>query len=177
MTTLTTRLTDLATRIATETKSIRTLVNGNTADLSALSTTAKSSLVAALNELKGEIDSVSSSVGAQIDDASSSSSKTWSSTKIAEQLSSQITAAINTLEGGAGSAVDTLKKLGDLISADEGGIASLVTSLTTKLDFGGAQTLTLAQQAQGRANLDAFGSVEIGTPDTNFVTVFQNGLT
>lgn len=41
----------LTTRVAAEAKSIRTLVNGNNADLSALNTSNKSNLVAAINEV------------------------------------------------------------------------------------------------------------------------------
>lgn len=48
---LATNLTDLSTRIATEAKALRTLINGNATDLSALTTTAKSNLVVALNEV------------------------------------------------------------------------------------------------------------------------------
>lgn len=52
---LQTNLQDLATRIATECKDIRTLLNANAADLTALNTTAKGNLVAAINELVTEI--------------------------------------------------------------------------------------------------------------------------
>lgn len=55
---------NLATRTATEDKAIRTLVNGNAANLSALTTTAKSNLVAALNEIKAAVDAAASSGGA-----------------------------------------------------------------------------------------------------------------
>ena len=48
---LQTNLQDLATRIATECKALRTLMNGNAVDLSALNTTAKTNLVAAINEV------------------------------------------------------------------------------------------------------------------------------
>lgn len=51
MASLATRLTDLTTRIATEFKSLRTLVNGNASTNAALRTTAKGNLVAAINEL------------------------------------------------------------------------------------------------------------------------------
>lgn len=51
MASLTTRLTDLTTRIATEFKSLRTLVNGNASTNGALKTTAKGNLVAAINEV------------------------------------------------------------------------------------------------------------------------------
>lgn len=58
------RLTDLTTRIANEVKALRTLLNGNAADLSALTITAKSNLVAALNELKADVDAAAQSGGA-----------------------------------------------------------------------------------------------------------------
>ena len=48
---LQTNLQDLASRIATECKALRTLMNGNAVDLSALNTTAKTNLVAAINEV------------------------------------------------------------------------------------------------------------------------------
>lgn len=52
MATLETRLRDLATAIGTALKATRTLVNGNLADLSGLTTTTKTNLVAAINEVR-----------------------------------------------------------------------------------------------------------------------------
>lgn len=52
MATLETRLRNLATRAATESKSLRTLINNNLADLAALTTTVKTNLVAAINEVR-----------------------------------------------------------------------------------------------------------------------------
>lgn len=51
MASLATRLTDLTTRIATEVKSLRTLLNGNASTNAALKTNAKGNLVAAINEI------------------------------------------------------------------------------------------------------------------------------
>jgi len=48
---LASRITDFATAVGTALKSTRTLVNGNAADLSALTTTNKTNLVAAINEV------------------------------------------------------------------------------------------------------------------------------
>ena len=62
MATLASRITDLATRIATECKSLRTLLNGNAADLSALTTTAKTNLVAAVNEIDADLGTLSTAV-------------------------------------------------------------------------------------------------------------------
>ena len=149
------RLSDLTTRIATEVKALRTLINGNTAGLSALTTTNKTNLVAALNELKTLIPVASAS----IDDASTASGTTWSSTKI----NSQINAAIAALVNGAPGASDTLKELADQLAA-------LVQADTGLLSFAGAQTLTAGQKTQGCTNLG------VGEPETDFVAVFNTGL-
>ena len=149
------RLTDLSTRIATEVKALRTLINGNAAGLSALTTTNKTNLVAALNELKTLIPAASVS----IDDASTAAGTTWSSTKI----NSQINAAIAALVNGAPGSSDTLKELADQLAA-------LVQADTGLLSFAGAQTLTAGQKTQGCANLG------VGEPETDFVTVFNTGL-
>lgn len=49
-----TNVTNLAIRIATEVKALRTLINGNAADNSALTTTAKANLVLAINEVNAK---------------------------------------------------------------------------------------------------------------------------
>lgn len=55
---LATNLANQTTRIATEMKSLRTLINANQPDLSGLSTTAKTNLVAAINELDAAVDAI-----------------------------------------------------------------------------------------------------------------------
>ncbi len=52
MATLKVRLENLAARMGGEAKALRTLINGNVPDLSALATTAKNNLVAAINEVR-----------------------------------------------------------------------------------------------------------------------------
>lgn len=49
-----TNVQNLATRISSEVKALRTLINGNAADNSALTTTAKANLVAAINEVNAK---------------------------------------------------------------------------------------------------------------------------
>lgn len=54
---LITQIQNLATRIATEFKTVRTTISGNNSgDISALLTTAKAHLVEAINEVKGAVD-------------------------------------------------------------------------------------------------------------------------
>ena len=164
MSTLIVRISDLATRMATECKSLRTLVNANGADLSALTTTQKSSLVAAINELKTAVDNAGSSI--TISDSASSTTQVWSSSKVA----SEITAAKNALTNGAAAALDTLSELASALGNDANFSSTITTALSYRLRFDAVQTLTSGQKTQACTNLG------IGEPDTDFVTTFNSGL-
>lgn len=164
MSTLATRITDLATRLATECKSIRTLVNGNASDLSSLTTTQKTSLIAAINELKEAIDNAGSSI--TISDATSSTTEVWSSSKVA----AEIQAAKDALTNGAAAALDTLAELASALGNDANFASTVTAALGYRLRFDTAQTLTTGQKTQACANLG------IGEPDTDFVTTFNSGL-
>ena len=164
MSTLATRIADLATRLATECKSIRTLVNGNAADLSSLTTTQKTSLVAAINELKTAIDNAGSSI--TISDSTSSTTEVWSSSKV----SAAIAQAKSDLVNGAGAALDTLSELAAALGNDANFASTVTTALGYRLRFDAAQTLTVGQKTQACTNLG------IGEPDTDFVTTFNSGL-
>lgn len=54
--TLASNLTAAFQRVGREDKALRTFINNNANDLSALTTTAKGNLVAAVNELKADVD-------------------------------------------------------------------------------------------------------------------------
>jgi hypothetical protein len=138
MATLETRLRDLATRVGTECKAIRTLTNGNATDLAALTTTAKGNLVAALNEVNAK-----PSGGASINDAATNTTAVWSTA------------------------------LGD----DANFAATMTTALGNRVRVDtAAQGLTTQQKTNARTNIDAYGSVEIGNPDTDFVGVFNTAV-
>lgn len=164
MSTLAARIADLATRLATECKSIRTLVNGNTADLLSLTTTQKTSLVAAINELKTAIDNSGSSI--TISDSTSSTTEVWSSSKV----SSAIAQAKSDIVNGAGAALDTLSELAAALGNDASFASTVTTALGYRLRFDAAQALTAGQKTQACANLG------IGEPDTDFVMTFNSGL-
>lgn len=173
MASLVTRIQDLATRVSTECKALRTLVNGNAADLSALTTAAKTNLVAALNELKAAIDTVAASSGAVINDASSTSTtQTWSITKI----STEITAALNALTTGAPTAMNTLDELAAALGDDANFAATITTALGNRVRVDAVQSLTTGQKTQARDNIGAQEAALIGDPDTNYVTTFNTGL-
>lgn len=164
---LSTNVVDLATRLGTECKSIRSLLNGNTADLSALTTTAKSNLVAAINELAALIASSSS-----IDDGTVGTSTAWSSSK----TQAEIAAGLASLVDGAPAALDTLNELAAAL-ADNADFATTVTNaLGVRVRVDAAQTFTAPQQAQGRTNIDAASATDVGSTTTNYVTAFETAL-
>lgn len=167
MSTLTTRIGDLATRIATEVKAVRTLVNGNAADLSGLSTTAKSNLVAACNELYAL-----ASAAAPISDSASDTTHTWSASKIAAAIAT----AKSDLVNGAGSALDTLAELATALGNDPNYATTITTALGKRVRADAAQSFTAGEKTQALANIGAQDSASIGTPDTDFVAIFNTGL-
>lgn len=139
---------------------IKSLTSGQ-GSLSALSTTNKTSLVSALNELKGVIDSINT--GSIIDDAlTTSAAKTYSIDKI----KSVVSAAISDLVASAPTALDTLNELAAAITSDQSGIAALVTAVGNRVAFDQAQTLTAGQQTQACSNLG------IGDPATDLVAEY-----
>jgi hypothetical protein len=179
MATLQVRLSDLATRIASECKTIRTLLNGNATDLSALTTTAKGNLVSAINELKQEVQRAAESGGATINDAVDvSTTQTYSITKIQAELAETATAVKNEILNGAGAAYDTLAELQALLEGDAAELANITTALGNRVRTDtAAQGLTAQQKLNARTNIGAdITSAEIGNPDTDLVAVFTSGL-
>ena len=168
--TLEQRLAALAVRIGTECKALRTLLNGNAADLSALQTTAKSNLVAAINELKALVDAAGSAP--EVNDGVTNTTNTWSSQKISDQ----ITAAITALTTGAPTALDTLNELAAALNDDPNVIAALTAALDNRLRFDSAQTLTAPQKVQGNANLGSAALVDTGNLDADHVATFNAAL-
>lgn len=177
MATLQVRLQDLATRISTEVKSLRTLLNGNAADNSALITTAKGNLVAAINEVKAQANSLAASGGATINDAATTSaSQTYSINKINTSIAEARAAVKAEILGGAGAAYDTLKELEDLFASTGADLSALTTALGNRVRFDAAQSLTAPQKVTANANMGSLSLVQSGDPDTNLVTVFEAGL-
>lgn len=167
---LVTQIQALAQRLATEDKANKTLINGNAADLSALTTTTKTNLVAALNELKAAITAIVP--GAAINDAAAAGTTTYSSNKI----NAAITAAISSLTNGAPAALDQLNELAAALGNDANYAATVTAALANRLRVDAVQTLTAPQKAQGQANLDVYSIAQIGDPATDFVATFNAGL-
>lgn len=139
---LSTNVSNLATRVATEVKGVKTLVNGNALDLTALNTTTKTNLVAAINEILAL-------AGAKINDATTSTTTSWSSSK----TNSEIAAAVSSLVGAAPGTLDTLAELATALQNDPNQITTILSNLASKAN-----------------------STDVGSTTTNYVTVFEAGL-
>jgi hypothetical protein len=129
--------------------------------LASLTTTQKSSLVAAVNEVAASIGSA-----AGIDDGATSTTSTWSSSKTNTEIADARASLKAEILGGAGPAYDTLEELRALLTAsdsdDDAAIAALTTALGNRVRFDEAQTLTSPQQAQARTNIGAASAADVG---------------
>ena len=153
--TIESRLIALAQAIGTD---VKTLAASQGA-LTALNTTAKSSLVAAINELL----TLTASAGASIDDAAGNGATavTWSADKIFDAIEAAKTAVKNELVGGAAAALDTLNELAAALGNDPSFAATIATEIANRVRFDAAQTLTSPQQAQARANIGAASAADV----------------
>lgn len=162
-TTLSAQISALATQIGSD---IKTLI-AHDGDLSALTTQQKASLVLALNELKAGLTTVEGKLGAQIDDSSSGTDKTWSASKI----NSAITAAVNALINGAPETLDTIKEVADAIQTNKDAIAAIQQVAAGHVKYDGAQTLTSEQKTQARTNIGAAGTDDVDAVKTAIGTL------
>lgn len=203
---LSTNIANLATRIATEIKALRTLINGNAANLSALTTTDKTNLVAAINEVQAEVASSSG-----INDATTTTSSTWSSSKITDYVAaelpepgaliddvtastttvysstktgSEIAAAVAGLVDSSPATLDTLNELAAALGNDPSFATTTATALGNRVRTDtAAQGLNSTQQGNARTNIAAASAADlatlttdIGSTTTDYVATFEAGL-
>lgn len=162
---LETRVSALATQIGTDIKNLRS----TRGTMASLTTTEKTNLVGALNELKAAMDaSAASAVG--INDAATVTTATWSSSKI----STSISAAVADLVASAPTALDTLNELAAAIGNDGSFAASMATALGNRVRVDAVQTFTAPQQAQALSNIGAAASIH--THGIEEVTNLQSEL-
>lgn len=177
MATLEQRIIALAQAIGTDVKDIRTK-NG---DLTALNTSTKLSLVAAINELKGSIVAIGGSA-AGINDAAGNgdTAVTWSADKIFDSIEAAKTAVRDSILGGASAALDTLQELADALGNDPALAATISADLAKRVRFDAAQVLTGTERAQARANIQAAAASDLtalttalGNLDHDFAADYQ----
>lgn len=162
---LQTQITNLATRVGTECKSIRAAMG----DKTALTTTNKTTLVAAINELVSTIASATSILDSA---TSGDTSHTWSADKIITEINAAKTAIIN----GAPAAYDTLIEISNKLASDDAATGAMLTSIGNKVAYDQAQTLTAPQKAQAIANIGAISAADVGDVNSDFVATFNAAL-
>ena len=155
---LETRIVALAQAMGADVKAL-TAAQGS---LSALNTTTKTSLVAAINELHTLIGGA----GVQINDGAGNgnTSVTWSADKIFDSIEAAKAAVKNDLINGAGAALDTLNELAAALGNDPSFATTIAAEMANRVRYDAAQTLTPPQQAQACANIG------VGNPDRNFLS-------
>lgn len=155
--TLETKIIALAQAVGADIKDLRT----KQGDLTALPTTAKTSLVAAINELYGLLGSS----GDVIDDAATdgATAVTWSANKIFDTIEAAKAAVKNELTAGAATALDTLAELAAALGDDPNFAATIAGEISNRVRFDAAQTLSAGQQLQ------ACNNIGVGNPEHDFV--------
>jgi len=159
--TIETKVISLAQAIGLDVKTLRTAQG----DLTSLSTTAKGSLAAAINELFTALDGA----GASINDVSGNGDTlvVWSANKVYNAIEAAKVAVKSDLTGAASAAYDTFVELQALIEADETLTSALSTAVTNRVRYDAAQTLSLAQQ------LTACTNIGVGDPAHDFAADYS----
>ena len=137
--------------------------------LSGLSTTVKTSLVAAINELYGMIGSG----GVAINDAAGdgNTTDTWSANKIFDTIEAAKASVINSVTNGASAALDTLAEFQAALGDDPNFAATVATALGNRVRYDAAQTLNTQQKAQACANIG------VGDPEHDFAADYVTAKT
>lgn len=160
---LQTRIESLVLRIAQEFNTL----NSKTGALASLTTTDKSSLVAAINELQAAVTS-----GTGIDDVNVALTTTYSSSKIVSLLDTLKAEIL----GGADAAYDTLLEIQQLLQDGTTGLDALLAAVNNRVRFDAPQTLTVPEQTQAHSNIGAVAATDVGNTDTDFVAIFEAAL-
>lgn len=154
------RIISLAQAIGADVKALRA-ERGN---LASLSTTAKSNLVDAINEIYSIVGN-----GATINDSAGNGNTTvtWSADKIYDSIEAAKVAVQDSILGGASAAYDTLLELEQLATSNSSTATALATAINNRVRYDAAQTLTTEQQLQACTNIG------IGNPESDFSATYS----
>ena len=161
-----TQLTNLTNSVAQALNNL----DSRTGNITALSTSDKTSLVAAINEVKTSIDSFDPAL---IDDALDASTiKTYSIDKIKTLIAN----VQSSILGGAGEAYDTLQELATELQSNDGDITNILTAQANRVAVDASQSFTEAQKTQGRDNIGAANQADIGDITTDHAAALSSQL-
>lgn len=157
-----------ATEVGTQIKGLRTLMGL----LSNLTTTDKTNLIAAINEVNAK----TAGAGAQIDDATARTTTVYSSSRTEARITAATAALKSDILGGAGPTVDTLKEIADILASSGSDVAALTTALSKRVRFDAAQTLTAPEKVQVNTNIGSVSLAQFGDPAATYRDVFLAAL-
>lgn len=100
-----------------------------------------------------------------IDDNATTSSKTWSSTRISQMITNAVSSAMGSLVGAAPEALDTIYELAAALGENANLVTTISQDLGSTIRFNVVQNLTPEQRQQARANMGAASSTFLGTYD------------
>ena len=147
------------TRITLLLKQVRDEWAAKVGVLAALTTTSKSDIVSAINEVNAKTGNTS-----LINDGSTSTTTAWSSSKTNTEIANQIATVIN----GAGADDDTLAELASKVAA-------LAQADTGLVSAAGAQAFDAAQKLQARTNIGAASAEDLGdVSSVDFVALINS---
>lgn len=153
-----TNVQNLAQSVGNELKKTRVLLNNNQLDLSALTTTNKTNLVAAINEVAAAIGDA----GAVIDDNTISTLTVWSSNKTDAEIDARIAELVDT----APSTLNTLNELAAALGDDPNFATTVTNQIATKVSLTGNETI---------AGTKTFSSAPV-VPNNAFAIAKVSGL-
>ena len=182
---LETRLSDLITAVGTDIKSLRVWITGSgSGSLATLNTSDKTSIIAAINEVKTTADSG----GGTVADASETVAGKVELATLAEVATGTDTARAVTAAGvrqerialkdeilGAGvpAALNTLDELAAALGDDANFASTVTTALAARVRVDtAAQGLTGTQQGNARTNIAAVGTADIGNADADLTALY-----
>lgn len=179
---LQTRIGDLITAIATDYKQLRSWITGSsTGDLTGLTTTTKTSLVAAVNEVNAKPSAAPADASTTVKGIARFATPTEVSTGTATDLMVNVAgvraerAALKAEILGAGvpAALDTLDELAQALNDDTTFHTTVTTALGNRVRVDTAtQGLTATQQSNARTNIDVYSKADIGNPETDLVAAY-----
>lgn len=166
-----TNIQNLAAAVAADVTTLLRFVTGSPqgTNLSALQTSNKTSLVAALNEILAAVQAAAQSGGAAINDTATATTTTWSSSKIVNAISAATSALVDAAPGS----LDTLNELAAALNDDPNYAATVTTALGNRVRFDAAQSLTGAQQTQARSNIGSAAAADVGDTTTDYAAYYS----
>lgn len=180
---LQTQLSNLITAIGTDYKTLRSWITGSsTGNLTGLTTTDKTSLLAAINEVNakptGGTPAAASETTAGIVELAtlvevSTGTDALRAVTAAGVRQERIALKNEIMGAGVPAALDTLDELAAALGDDANFAATTATALGNRLRVDVAtQALTTAQQTNGQTNLNVYSKTEMGNPETDLVALY-----